>query len=186
MRVAGIEDEWIFDMIPRPKDEMREDKKKQIIQVLDPDTVIAVTLARLKNLEDLNPDHGIWTKSWDLPVLFERKYPQNLKKVRLDMQPLPYLVGTPRPSDWDTYSPYNPKSMHRRTLQHLLSLPYMESIACVAADRKYSFIDEYVNRENMDVGDMDMGDSDAEDFDVEFVPIEQPYKNLISLSFFFF
>lgn len=150
----------------------------------------------------------------------------------------------------------------------MLSLPYMESIACVAADRKYSFIDEYVNeedmysddmndqtmnaedmdeedsdegdsdegsdeevvdaegvnreggvdaesangedmngegmdvddrntedmdegdlneedvnRENMDVGDMDMGDSDAEDFDVEFVPIEQPYKNLIYLSF---
>ena len=43
--------------------------------------------------------------------------------------------------------------------------------------------EEHVNREDLDIGDTDLRDSDAEDCDVEFEPIEQPYKNVISLSF---
>lgn len=30
-RVAGIEDEWLFDQIPRPKEEIRGNKKEQDI-----------------------------------------------------------------------------------------------------------------------------------------------------------
>ncbi|KAF3392148.1 hypothetical protein DPV78_010700 [Talaromyces pinophilus] len=236
MRLAEIEDDWIFDELPRPKYETRQSGKKQIIELRDPDTFIAVTLARLKNLEDLDLAH-----------------------VTLDTEPLPPIqVGeidpdaTTGPSDWDTYSPYNPKSIHRRTLYHLLSLPCMESIACVAADRKDSYNEPFVNEEDMysddmnaegmdaedlaesdsdeeamdaenvdvegvngedmngegmdvddrntedmdegnlnekdvnsedlDTGDTDLRDLDAEDCDVEFDPIEQPYKNVTSLT----
>ena len=48
MRFAGIEDDWIFDELPHSKYEMRQSGKKQIIELRDPDIIIAVTLARLK------------------------------------------------------------------------------------------------------------------------------------------
>lgn len=189
MRVAGIEDDWIFDELPHSKYEMRQSGKKQIIELRDRDIVIAVTLARLKNLEDVDLAHGVWAKSYHIPVLFERKYLKRLRKVTLDTEPLPSIqVGeidpdaTTGPSDWDAYSPYNPKSIHRRTLQHLFSLPCMESIACVAADRKYSYNEPFVNEEDMysddmnaeDMGAEDLaeGDSDEEPMDSENVDVE--------------
>jgi hypothetical protein len=80
MRLAEIKDDWIFDELPRPKYEMRQSGKKQIIDLRDLDTFIAVTLARLKNLEYLDLAHGVWAKSYHLPVLFERKYLKEVEK----------------------------------------------------------------------------------------------------------
>lgn len=138
MRVAGMEDKWLFDQIPRPKDDMRRNKEKQDIQLRDSDTIIVVTLARLKNLEELVLGHGVWTKSFDLPVLFEKKYLKKVKKVRLNTEPIPPLVegllhvkATRGPWDWDTCNPYNPKSIDRRTLAALVGSPtYGEHCLC--------------------------------------------------------
>jgi hypothetical protein len=77
---GGQQDDWIFDELPRPKYETRQSGKKQIIELRDPDTFIAVTLARLKNLEDLDLAHGVWAISYHLPVLFERKYLKEVEK----------------------------------------------------------------------------------------------------------
>lgn len=176
MRDAGIEDEWIFDELARPKYEMRLGNKKQTTQLREPDTVIAATLGRLKNLEILNLSHGIWAESFDLPILFEKKYLKKLKKVWLDTEPLRPIMTLEEeerargPSDWDTYSPYNPRAIHRRTLQHLLSLPYMESITCVAADRKYNYYAEPFLNED----DMFSSDSNAEGVDAEGMDEENP------------
>lgn len=172
MRNAGIEDDRIFDELARPKYRMRCNKK-QITELRDPDTVIAVTLGRLKNLEILDLGHGIWAKSYDLPVLFEKKYLKNLKKVRFDTEPIPPIMTFEEeerargPSDWDTCSPYNPKAIHRKALQHLLSLPHMESIACVAADRKYSYNEPFVYEDDMYSDGMNAEDVNAEDMDEE-------------------
>jgi hypothetical protein len=143
---------------------------------------------------------------------------KKLKTVRFDTEPLaPPLEGTldpisnPRPTDWDTLSPYSPKSILRIDLRCLLSHPDLESITCVAADRKYTNIIVDMDAEDMDSEDMNEGDLNEEDLDEEglneggllaqvlneeedeeeeeeeeeeeFGPIEQPCKNLTSLSF---
>ncbi|QGA15045.1 hypothetical protein EYB26_002701 [Talaromyces marneffei] len=167
LRDADV-DGWVFRAVPRPKPEMRQSGGKQIYKSCNGDLVMAVKIGRLKNLEILDLAYGIWSNSTAIPVVFMKQCLKRLKKVNLDIQP----INPSQPMAHEFWTVLNgvkgPKSIDRVDLQHLLNLPHIESIACVAADCKFSSSDE---------------DEDEEEFDEEFGPIEQPCKNLTCLRF---